>query len=217
MAAGPAARAAAALAASDPVVATLVERFGPPRLGGRTQAGARFGVLARAICYQQLAGRAAAAIHGRFVIAVGGEVTPQSVLATPVEALRAAGLSGAKAAAVKDLAEKVASGAVSLERIGRLTDEDVVAHLIQVRGIGRWTAEMFLLGTLGHLDVWPVGDYGVRAGFASAWGLPEVPAPAALAARGETFRPYRSVVAWYCWQVVDNPTVISADISDAAS
>jgi 3-methyladenine DNA glycosylase/8-oxoguanine DNA glycosylase len=206
MAAGPATRAAAALAEIDSVMATLIERYGPPRLGGRTPTAARFAVLASAICYQQLAGKAAATIHGRFVAALGGEVTPARVLATPTDELRGAGLSGAKAAAIKDLAQKVADRTVSLDRIGRLSDEDVVAHLIQVRGIGRWTAEMFLLGTLGRLDVWPVGDYGVRAGFASAWGLPEIPAPDALLEHGEAFRPYRSVVAWYCWQVVDNPT-----------
>jgi DNA-3-methyladenine glycosylase II len=208
MAEGPIARAAAALAANDPVLSTLVEHYGPPRFGGRTRASDRFAVLARAICYQQLAGKAASTIHGRFVAAVGGEVTPARVLATPAEALRGAGLSAAKAAAITDLAQKVADGQVSLERIGRLGDEEVVDHLVQVRGIGRWTAEMFLLGTLGRLDVWPVGDYGVRAGFASAWGLPEIPTPAALLDLGEVFRPYRSVVAWYCWRVVDNPIPI---------
>jgi 3-methyladenine DNA glycosylase/8-oxoguanine DNA glycosylase len=208
MADGPATRAAAELAANDPVLAALVERYGPPRLGGRRPARTRFAVLASAICYQQLAGKAAASIHARFVAAVGGEVTPASVLATPMDALRGAGLSAAKAAAVTDLAEKVAGGQVSLERIGRLSDEEVVEHLVQVRGIGRWTAEMFLLGTLGRLDVWPVGDYGVRAGFASAWGLPEIPAPAVLLDYGEAYRPYRSVVAWYCWQVVDNPAPV---------
>ncbi len=208
MADGPAARAALDLAARDPVLARLTERYGPPRLGGRRPAGTRFAVLASAICYQQLAGKAAATIHGRFVAAVGGEMTPEKVLATPVDALREAGLSAAKAAAVKDLAQKVADGQVSLERIGRLSDEEVVDHLVQVRGIGRWTAEMFLLGTLGRLDVWPVGDYGVRAGFGSAWGLPEIPAPAVLHDLGEAFRPYRSIVAWYCWQVVDNPAPV---------
>jgi 3-methyladenine DNA glycosylase/8-oxoguanine DNA glycosylase len=209
MTAGPASRAADALAAVDPVVHSLIGRYGPPRLGGRTPAHQRFAVLARAICYQQLAGRAAAAIHGRFVAAVGGEVTAASVLATPTAALRSAGLSTAKTAAIADLAQKVADGRVSLERIGRLSDEEVVDHLIQVRGIGRWTAEMFLLGTLGRLDVWPVGDYGVRAGFASAWGLPEIPTPADLLERGEVFRPYRSIVAWYCWRVVDNPVPVT--------
>jgi 3-methyladenine DNA glycosylase/8-oxoguanine DNA glycosylase len=205
MAAGPAARAAADLAARDPVLSSLVAHYGPPRLGGRKPASSRFAVLANAICYQQLAGKAAATIHARFVAAVGGEVTPANVLAAPADALRGAGLSAAKAAAITDLAQKVMDGSVSLERIGRLSDEDVVDHLVQVRGIGRWTAEMFLLGTLGRLDVWPVGDYGVRAGFASAWGLPEIPAPAILLDHGEAFRPYRSIVAWYCWQVVDNP------------
>jgi DNA-3-methyladenine glycosylase II len=208
MATGPAARAAAALAENDKVLAALVERYGPPRLGGRRPASTRFAVLASAICYQQLAGKAAASIHARFVAAVGGEVTPANVLATPVDMLRGAGLSAAKAAAIMDLAAKVAGGQVSLERIGRMSDEDVVDHLVQVRGIGRWTAEMFLLGTLGRLDVWPVGDYGVRAGFASAWGLPEIPTPALLMAAGERYRPYRSVVAWYCWRVVDNPAPV---------
>jgi DNA-3-methyladenine glycosylase II len=209
MASGPAARAAATLAARDPVVAALLDRYGPPRFGSRTPVSARFAVLARSICYQQLAGRAASTIHGRFVAAVGGEVTPATVLAASPEALRGAGLSAAKAAAIRDLATKVSDGQVSLERIGRLSDDDVVEHLIQVRGIGRWTAEMFLLGPLGRLDVWPVGDYGVRAGFASAWGLPEIPAPAVLLDRGDAFRPYRSIVAWYCWRVVDDRTPVA--------
>jgi 3-methyladenine DNA glycosylase/8-oxoguanine DNA glycosylase len=208
MASGPAARAASVLAARDPVFSSLLDRYGPPRLGGRRPAGARFAVLASAICYQQLAGKAASTIHGRFVAAVGGHVTPAAVLATPMELLRGAGLSAAKAAAITDLAQKVTDGRVSLERIGRLSDEEVVDHLVQVRGIGRWTAEMFLLGTLGRLDVWPVGDYGVRAGFAAAWGLSETPAPAVLLDLGEPFRPYRSIVAWYCWQAVDNPNPV---------
>ncbi|MGH9018240.1 MAG: DNA-3-methyladenine glycosylase family protein [Acidimicrobiales bacterium] len=205
---GPTSRAAAALAARDEVCAGLLSRFGAPRFGGRTKAGERFAVLARSICHQQLAGRAASTIHGRFQVAVGGVATPTSVLATPVEALRDAGLSASKVAAVRDLAEKVVDGVVSLDRIGRLDDEAVIDHLVQVRGIGRWTAEMFLLGTLGRLDVWPVGDHGVRVGFATAWGLPEVPDPADLVEHGERFRPYRSVVAWYCWKVVDNPTTV---------
>ena len=208
MAPGPAARAAAQLAQRDRVVAELMARYGPPRLGRRAPAGGRFAVLATAICYQQLAGKAAAAIHGRFVAAVGGEVTPAAVLATSFEALREAGLSTAKARSILDLAAKVDDKTVSLERIGRWGDEAIVEHLVQVRGIGRWTAEMFLLGTLGRLDVWPVGDYGVRAGFARAWSLPAVPAPGALAELGEAFRPYRSVVAWYCWEVIDSPAPI---------
>jgi len=165
--------------------------------------GRRFESLAEAIVYQQLAGRAAATIHGRFVLALGGAVTPESVLSASDEVLAASGLSRAKAASIRDLADHVASGRLVLDRMGRLPDQDVVDQLTQVRGIGPWTAQMFLLGTLGRLDVWPTGDYGVRAGFGRAWGLPGIPTPQELEALGEPFRPYRSLVAWYCWRVAD--------------
>jgi 3-methyladenine DNA glycosylase/8-oxoguanine DNA glycosylase len=112
-------------------------------------------------------------------------------------------LSGAKARSIRDLAEQVLDGRIELERIGRLSDDQVVEHLVQVRGIGPWTAQMFLLSTLGRLDVWPTGDYGVRAGFARAWELPEIPSPQELNELGEPFHPYRSLVAWYCWRVLD--------------
>jgi 3-methyladenine DNA glycosylase/8-oxoguanine DNA glycosylase len=200
------AEAASAAAGRDPVLGALVERHGTPPARPHVPAGLRFATLARSILYQQLAGNAAAAIHGRFVTAVGGVVTPEAVLAASPEDLATCGLSRAKAASIRDLADKVSSGQVSLERIGRLGDEEVVEHLVQVRGIGRWTAEMFLIGTLGRLDVWPVGDYGVRAGYGQGWGLPGIPTPAELTVLGERYRPYRSVVAWYCWRVVDDRT-----------
>jgi DNA-3-methyladenine glycosylase II len=197
------AEAAAALAAQDPVIGDLVARYGTPPGRPHVAAGLRFATLAGSILYQQLAGNAAAAIHTRFVAALGGTVTPEAVLATSTEELRACGLSGAKAASIRDLADKVSSGQIALERIGRLSDEAVVDHLIQVRGIGRWTAEMFLIGTLGRLDVWPVGDYGVRAGYGRGWGLGALPTPTELLALGEPYHPYRTVVAWYCWRVAD--------------
>jgi 3-methyladenine DNA glycosylase/8-oxoguanine DNA glycosylase len=198
--------ATASLSQRDQVLASLVERHGPPPLRRPAPGSQRFEALARTIVYQQLAGNAAASIHGRLVEALGGEVTPQRVLATDPELLASCGLSGAKAASLLDLADKVAVGQVRLERIGRLSDEAVVEHLCQVRGIGPWTADMFLLGTLGRLDVWPTGDYGVRAGYARAWGLPGIPSPKELMILGEPFRPYRSLVAWYCWKVVDDRT-----------
>jgi 3-methyladenine DNA glycosylase/8-oxoguanine DNA glycosylase len=194
------------LTRSDPVLAGLIERHGRPPRRRRVRSADRFAALAEMIVYQQLAGRAAATIHGRFVAAVGGEVTPATVLAASPETLAACGLSRAKAASIVDLADQVASGRIALERIGRLSDEEVVDHLIQVRGIGPWTAQMFLLDTLGRLDVWPTGDYGVRAGFGRAWGLPDTPSPKELEVLGEPFRPYRSLVAWYCWRVVDDRT-----------
>jgi len=196
-----------ALAAQDPVMAALVEAHGPMRIGRKPAASARFEALAQSIAYQQLAGRAAATIWGRVRALVGDDgFTPAAVLALTDEQLRGAGLSGAKTAALRDLALQVDTGAVRLERAGRLSDDEVVAELVRVRGIGPWTAHMFLLFDLHRLDVWPTGDYGVRAGYASAYGLAELPTPKELEARGDAFRPYRSVAAWYCWRTVDTKT-----------
>lgn len=195
--------AVAVVAGIDPVLSDLARRHGLPRLP-RTPAPDRFATLARAIVFQQLAGTAAAAIHGRMVHHLGGVVTAETVLASDLDGLMACGLSRAKARSVFDLADKVASGQVCLERIGRLDDDEVVAHLTEVRGIGRWTAEMFLLFTLGRPDVWPLDDYGVRVGFATAWSLPAAPTPRELDELGERFRPYRSVVAWYCWRAAES-------------
>jgi DNA-3-methyladenine glycosylase II len=201
----PLTEAVADLAISDPVLAVLIERHGPPPPRRRVPTGRRFDDLARNIVYQQLAGRAAASIHGRVVETLGGQVTAEGILATPESVLRSCGLSGSKTASLIDLADKVASGEVALDRIGRLSDDEVIAHLTVVRGIGPWTAQMFLMSTLSRLDVWPVGDYGVRAGFAKAWSLDEIPQPKVLDDLGEPFRPYRSLVAWYCWRTADEP------------
>jgi DNA-3-methyladenine glycosylase II len=114
---------------------------------------------------------------------------------------RGAGLSGSKTASLLDLAAKVDDGAVRLDRIGRLSDREVVEHLVAVRGIGPWTADMFLIFTLGRRDVWPVGDYGVRVGYSRAYGLAEVPSAKELEPLGDRFRPYRTLAAWYCWRV----------------
>lgn len=198
------AEASARLAESDPVMAALVDRYGPMRLPRPTPAGDRYEQLAESIAYQQLHGRAAATIWGRFRdLYPPGRLDPELVLATPVEALRAAGLSGAKAAAIVDLSRHVADGTLTLERAGRLGDDEVLAQLVQVRGIGTWTAHMFLIFTLRRLDVWPVGDYGVRTGYGVAYGMSEAPTPKQLDELGERFRPYRSVAAWYCWRVMD--------------
>ena len=194
--------AAAELARRDRVLARLLARHGPPSFGRPAAGAERFRALARSIVYQQLNGRAAASIFGRVEDCVGG-VTPDSLRAAGTDALRACGLSAAKTAALFDLAAKVSDGTVRLERIGRLSDDDVVAELVQVKGIGRWTAEMFLMFTLGRLDVWPVDDYGVRVGFAKAWALDCAPTPAALRPLGDKFRPYRSIAAWYCWRAVE--------------
>lgn len=194
------AAAIAAVSAADPHLGAFVERAGPypPRPGQ----GDPLASLARAIVFQQLATRAAAAIHGRFVQAIGGTVTPGAILATEVSVLRGAGLSSAKTVALLDLAAKVADGTVPLGELGALDDDEIVARLTTVRGIGRWTAEMFLLFELERPDVWPVDDLGVRHGWRLIHGEAEPLTPRALQAEGDRFRPYRSVVALLCWHAV---------------
>jgi len=182
-------------------MARLVKMAGPLEL--RDPLPDSFAALVRSIMYQQLAGAAASTIHGRFLKLFSDGLSPTAVLALPEGAMRSAGLSGSKAAAVADLALKVTDGTVPLHDVDSLTDDDLVARLIQVRGIGRWTAEMFLMFQLGRLDVWPVDDYGVRKGWALAHKLKELPAPRSLQAEGDRFRPYRSIAALYCWRAVD--------------
>jgi DNA-3-methyladenine glycosylase II len=192
------AAAAEEIARRDPALGRVIAATGPPEI--RPPLENPFASLVRAIMFQQLAGRAAVAIHGRFVEALGGRVTPEAVLALPEAAFRTAGLSGAKTASVRDLAAKVSDGTVPLNGLDGLADDEIVERLSSVRGIGRWTAEMFLIFQLRRLDVWPVGDFGVRKGYAAAHGLPEPPTPRELMALGEAYRPYRTVAAWYCWQ-----------------
>jgi 3-methyladenine DNA glycosylase/8-oxoguanine DNA glycosylase len=181
---------------------SIITAVGPPDLRRGRARETHFAELARAICFQQLAGPAARTIHGRFTDLFDGAPTPEAVLDLPVDRLRAAGLSAAKTASIRDLADKIIDGDVRLARVGRLSDADIVEQLTLVRGIGRWTAEMFLIFQLGRLDVWPVDDLGVRKGYARIYELDAMPAPKELEALGEVFRPYRSIVAWYCWRAV---------------
>ena len=188
-------------AARDPVLAKLVSLAGVSKYRPRSADGP-FGALARAIVFQQLAGRAAQAILGRVVDAVGGHLTAAAVSSTSDEALRAAGLSANKVASLRDLSGKVLDGTVDFTRFARQSDEAIADRLIAVRGIGRWTAEMFLMFELRRLDVWPVDDLGVRQGYGLAWGIDPPPTPKPLLALGEPFRPYRSILARYCWEAV---------------
>lgn len=167
-----------------------------------------FDALAESIAYQQLSGRAAATIFGRVRALYPKRkwLDPEQLLATPDETLRAAGLSRAKTAALKDLAAKTIDGTVPAGRalIG-MSDDEIITRLTTVRGIGRWTVEMLLLFDLGRPDVWPVDDYGVRKGFAKTFGRRKLPTPKQLMKLGEKWRPYRSVAAWYFWRALDTP------------
>src|SRR3954452_9588211 len=167
-----------------------------------------FDALAESIAYQQLSGKAAATIWGRVRALYGKRkaLDPAEILKTPDEKLRACGLSGSKIAALKDLAAKTVDGTVPSRReLLRMTDEEIIERITQVRGIGRWTVEMLLLFELGRLDVWPVADYGVLKGFAKTFGKRKLPKPKQFAKIGEKWRPYRSVAAWYFWRALDVP------------
>jgi len=194
--------AALELGRRDAVLAKLVQLVGPPKI--RPPQQTHFAALVRSVVYQQLAGAAANAIHGRLVLALDGDMSPGALLALPPETLRAAGLSANKSASLRDLAAKVLDGTVVLSPRGlaRESDEEVITRLSTVRGIGRWTAQMFLLFQLRRLDVWPAGDLGVRRGYGLAWGVP-MPSERELGPLGEPLRPYRSVAAWYCWRACE--------------
>jgi len=180
-----------------------------PRFPGFPDADSRrrshFESLARAIVYQQLAGKAAATIFGRVVALTPGPRFPnaEALLALDEGALRGAGLSANKLRALRDLAERVTDGRLPLSRLSRLGDEEIVAALTEVRGVGVWTAQMFLMFKLGRLDVMPAADLGVQDGVRLLYGLKERPKPAAVEEVGERWRPYRSVASWYCWRVVE--------------
>ncbi len=189
----------------DPVMAQLIRRAGPysPKPERRRSP---YESLVRAVAHQQLTGKAASTILGRFCALYGGDDYPQpeQLVATPDEQLRAAGFSRAKAASLKDIAAKTLDGTIPERRVlSRLPDEAIIERLIEVRGVGRWTVEMFLMFTLGRPDVLPVDDYGIQNGYRLAYGKRRLPKPKALAAFGERWTPYRTTAAWYLWRAVD--------------
>jgi len=193
--------AASHLKRADPVLRPLVERVGPCRIPQRRP---DFSTLARAIVFQQLNGRAAQTIFDRLVAALpGGRLTPQAVLGLPQRKLRAAGLSAQKAAYLRDLAAQTAAGAIRFPRLAALPDDQVVAALTQVKGVGVWTAQMFLIFALRRPDVLAVGDYGVRAAAQKLYGLERLPTPGELEKLAEPWRPFRSAACWYLWRSKD--------------
>ncbi len=195
-----------ALASTDPLMRRLVARHGPCTLKPHWRRGP-YESLVRAVMHQQLHGNAAAAILARFVALHPGSgfPAPAEVLGTSDEALRGAGLSRQKISYVRAIAEAAVSGVVPVSRSGiaRLDDEAIIRRFTEVRGVGRWTVEMFLIFGLGRLDVLPIDDYGVRAGFLRhARGRDDIK-PRELGAHGERWAPYRSVAAWYLWRAVE--------------
>jgi 3-methyladenine DNA glycosylase/8-oxoguanine DNA glycosylase len=193
------------LSEADPRLGELMERAGPFTMRPvATQS--LFAALARSIVYQQLSGKAAGTILQRTILLFTPRrfPTPRDLLDAPAERLRAAGLSAAKTAALKDLAARTLDGTVpSLAQIRRMDDEAIIERLTEVRGIGRWTAEMLLIFRLGRPDVLPLTDLGVRKGFGLAFRRGRLPEPSAMLRRAERWRPYRSVASWYLWRALE--------------
>lgn len=197
-----------ALMRRDPVLAAIIRQHGPCGLGAVRDRFDHFAMLVRAIVFQQLSTKAATTIHDRLMKEMpGGKPSPEALAALTDEQFRAAGISRQKAAYLRDLGVKVASGALPLEGVDELPDEEVIAALTQVKGIGRWTAEMFLIFRLQRPDVLPLGDLGILNAIQKAYRLRKKPTPDRMRKLGEAWRPYRSIASWYLWRSLDNEPV----------
>tara|TARA_Y100001001_G_scaffold80477_1_gene78487 strand:- start:85 stop:711 length:627 start_codon:yes stop_codon:yes gene_type:complete len=186
---------------SDPAFGPWVRRIGSIHLP--VSDVTPFFYLVRAICHQQLAGKAARTIHRRFIEAVGRDISPENVLCLSESTLRAAGLSGNKLGAIRDLATKIQSGELEVHDLEMRSDEEIVSRLTLVKGIGEWTAHMYLMFRLHRPDVWPVGDLAVRAGYARVQGMAEDLSKKELRPLGDPYRPWRSAAAWYCYRALE--------------
>ena len=192
----------------DPVLAAIIKQHGPCGLGAVRDRYDHFAMLVRAIVFQQLSTKAATTIHTRLIAHMpAGSATPEALVALTDEQLRLAGISRQKAAYLRDLGEKVRTGLVPLEAVDNLNDEDVIAALTQVKGIGRWTAEMFLIFRLGRPDVLPLNDLGIINAIQKAYRLRKKPTPDRMRKLGEAWRPFRSIACWYLWRSLEPPPV----------
>jgi 3-methyladenine DNA glycosylase/8-oxoguanine DNA glycosylase len=194
---------AAFIAKRDRAFKPIIALAGPPPLRRRAAAvDERFPSLVRSITHQLLATSAATTIHGRVVEACGGEVNVHTIIATGPETLRGAGVNRTKAQAMVDLAHDVRERRLDLSRHGRMSDDEIVKDVASVRGIGPWTAQMYLISTMSRPDVWPIGDYGVRVGWSLLHDLDETISEKDLLGAGERFTGARTSVAWYCWEAI---------------
>jgi len=189
----------------DPVLAGIIDRVGDYRIQFRDPV---FETLVRSIVYQQLSGRVASVIYGRLSAAVAGKITPGSILKLRPARMRKLGLSTQKTAYIRDLARHTRDGAVVFEELPALSDSDVIERLTRVKGIGVWTAHMFLIFALQRTDILPVGDLGIRSAMRQAYGLPEMPRPDQMEEIASRWRPYCSVASWYLWRSLDSIAAI---------
>ena len=189
---------------ADPRMGRLIDEYGPPELNPITN---YYESLVRSIIYQQLSGKSAAAIYGRFKTLFNTESFPQpkDILAIPHKALCSVGLSNQKAHYIRDLSEKWDRKEIDLSNVESMSDEAISAELIKVKGIGQWTADMFLMFTLIRPDIFPLGDLGIQKGFMVLNRLDRLPKPKEMEEAIEQWRPYRTIAAWYLWKIVDGP------------
>ena len=189
----------------DPVMSAVITQIGRCTLQPRAQ-GTHFDAIARSIVFQQLSGKAAGTIHGRFEGLYGGRTPlPHELVATPDEHLRGVGLSRGKTAYLKDLAARALSGELPVESLHDLTDDEIIDALTQVKGVGRWTAQMFLMFRLGRPDVLPDTDLGIQKGIQKAYRLRKLPQPERVRKLGARWAPYRTIASWYLWRLLDTP------------
>jgi len=188
----------------DPILRAVIECVGPCRM---EFGPAEFSSVAEAIVYQQLNGKAAVTIWKRFATIAGEPVTPEGILKLSDEQLRAVGLSKQKSAYVKDLAEKTAAGLLDFSKLPEMSDEDVIEHLTQVKGIGVWTAHMFLIFSLRRPNILPTGDYGVRMAIKKHYRKRKIPEPKEMERIARAWEPYRSIACWYMWRSLDIKTL----------
>ena len=188
----------------DPILRDIIERVGPFRM---EYGPPEFHSLAESILYQQLNGKAAATIFDRFVAVAGDPLTPEGILQLTDEQLRGVGLSKQKSSYLRDLAAKTASGLLDFSRLAEMPDAEVIDHLTQVKGIGVWTAQMFLMFTLRRPDVLPTGDYGVQAAMKKHYRKRKLPKPKEMEKIARAWAPYRSIACWYLWRSLDIKTV----------
>lgn len=190
------------LRAADPILAAIIERVGDYAVQYHEPT---FRALVRSIVFQQLHGKAARAIFDRLQQKAGGEITPESILKLHPAQMRALGLSRQKLTYIRDLARKTREGLVEFEKFPQMTDEEVIAELVQVKGIGEWTAHMFLMFALRRPNILPTGDYGVRSAIRKAYGMKVMPKPRTMQRIAKCWHPYCSVASWYMWRSLDVP------------
>jgi DNA-3-methyladenine glycosylase II len=189
----------------DPILSGIIQRVGDYSILFRDP---NFETLVKSIVFQQLSGRVASVIFARLVKGAGGSLTPESILKLRPSRMRTLGLSGQKTAYIRDLARHTRDGTVIFEELGGLADEAVIERLTQVKGIGVWTAHMFLIFALQRTDILPVGDLGIRNAIRKAYTLPELPAPDEIERLAKRWRPYCSVASWYLWRSLDTEAAL---------